>query len=109
LGVFTFAGNAATPSADTQVTIVERAATLRVRLRPVENLRIGVVSVEHDERTSHDHLSCSACSWQLGVSPREYAVRIAHRHDDSHQQGRILRPRPDHPATQDSPGPGPAG
>lgn len=53
----------------------------------MENLRIGVVEVEHDERTSHDHLSCSACSWQLGVSPREYAVRIAHRHDDSHQPG----------------------
>jgi hypothetical protein len=51
----------------------------------VENLRIGVVEVEHDDRTTHDHLSCSVCSWQLGVSPREYAVRIAHRHDDSHQ------------------------
>jgi hypothetical protein len=57
----------------------------------VENLRIGVVEVEHDERTSHDHLSCSVCSWQLGVSPREYAVRIAHRHDDSHQRGRQIR------------------
>jgi hypothetical protein len=64
---------------------VEVAATLRVRFRPVENLRIGVVEVEHDEQTTHDHLSCSVCSWQLGVSPREYAVRIAHRHDDSHQ------------------------
>jgi hypothetical protein len=51
----------------------------------VENLRIGVVVVEHDDRTTHDSLSCSVCSWELGVSPREYAVRIAHRHDDSHQ------------------------
>jgi hypothetical protein len=73
---------------NTQVTRVERPVTLRVRLPPVENLRIGVVEVEHDERTSHDHLSCSVCSWQLGVSPREYAVRIAHRHDDSHQPDR---------------------
>ncbi|MGH3380277.1 MAG: hypothetical protein ACRDP6_36640 [Actinoallomurus sp.] len=55
----------------------------------MENLRIGVVEVEHDERTTHDHLSCSVCSWQLGVSPREYAVRIAHRHDDSHQPGAV--------------------
>jgi hypothetical protein len=71
---------------------VEEAVTLRVRLRPVgekaENLRIGVVEVERDEQTSQDHLSCSVCSWQLGISPREYAVRIAHRHDDSHQRTR---------------------
>ena len=63
----------------------------------MENLRIGVVEVEHDERTTHDHLSCSVCSWQLGVSPREYAVRIAHRHDDSHQgpgSGRFRTDRP---------------
>jgi hypothetical protein len=64
----------------------------------VENLRIGVVEVEHDERTTHDHLSCSVCSWQLGVSPREYAVRIAHRHDDSHQGVRPPRPLGDRPA-----------
>jgi hypothetical protein len=64
----------------------------------VENLRIGVVEVEHDERTTHDHLSCSVCSWQLGVSPREYAVRIAHRHDDSHQPGsERARPAGDRP------------
>jgi hypothetical protein len=80
---------------------VEWVATLRVRFRPVENLRIGVVEVEHDERTTHDHLSCSVCSWQLGVSPREYAVRIAHRHDDSHQGGRPPRPYGDRPATPD--------
>jgi hypothetical protein len=63
----------------------------------VENLRIGVVEVEHDELTTHDHLSCSVCSWQLGVSPREYAVRIAHRHDDSHQGPRPARSRADRP------------
>ena len=76
---------------DTLVTGVEVAATLRVRFRHVENLRIGVVEVEHDEQTTHDHLSCSVCSWQLGVSPREYAVRIAHRHDDSHQPDPVRR------------------
>ncbi|GLY74184.1 hypothetical protein [Actinoallomurus iriomotensis] len=67
----------------------------------MENLRIGVVEVEHDEQTSHDHLSCAVCSWQLGVSPREYAVRIAHRHDDSHQQGGLIRPRADGSAAED--------
>jgi hypothetical protein len=66
----------------------------------VENLRIGVVEVEHDEQTAHDHLSCSVCSWELGVSPREYSVRIAHRHDDSHQPGsaRAARTATDWPA-----------
>jgi hypothetical protein len=81
------------PAPDTQVRRLEVPVTLRVRFRHVENLRIGVVEVEHDEKTTHDHLSCSVCSWQLGVSPREYAVRIAHRHDDSHQSGTRDRSR----------------
>jgi hypothetical protein len=93
-----WSNSVADPRPDTQVANVEHPATLRVRFRTVENLRIGVVEVEHDERTTHDHLSCSVCSWQLGVSPREYAVRIAHRHDDSHQEGRILRPGTGRPA-----------
>ena len=61
-------------------------ATLRVRLRAVENLRIGVVDIEHDDQTTNDHLTCSVCSWRMGVSPRDYAVRLASRHDDSHQE-----------------------
>ena len=50
----------------------------------VEKLRIGVVEIEHDDETTNDHLSCSVCSWRLGVSPREFAVRLARRHDASH-------------------------
>lgn len=53
----------------------------------MENLRIGVVEIEHDDETTNDHLTCSACSWRLGVSPREYALRLARRHDDTHKCG----------------------
>ena len=51
----------------------------------MDNLRIGAVDVEHDESTGNDHLSCSLCDWELGVSPREYALRLARRHDSSHE------------------------
>jgi hypothetical protein len=62
-------------------------------VRPVENLRIGVVDIAHDDQTTNDHLSCSVCTWRLGVSPREYALRLARRHDESHQSGhRRARP-----------------
>jgi hypothetical protein len=67
------------------VTRMDHAVTLRVRFGAVENLRIGVVDVEHDEETTNDHLTCTVCSWQLGVSPRDYAVRLARRHDGSHR------------------------
>lgn len=56
-------------------------------VRAVENLRMGVVEIEHDEETTNDHLTCSVCSWRLGVSPREYALRLARRHDDAHKTG----------------------
>lgn len=56
-------------------------------MRAVENLRIGVVDIEHDAETTNDHLTCSICSWRVGVSPREYALRLARRHDDSHTGG----------------------
>lgn len=46
---------------------------------------MGVVRIEHDDETTNDHLTCSVCSWRLGVSPREYAVRLARRHDDAHK------------------------
>lgn len=59
--------------------------TVSVRFDAVENLRIGVVDVEHDDERRDDHLTCTICSWQVGVSPREYAVRLARRHDGSHQ------------------------
>jgi hypothetical protein len=63
-------------------------------VRAVENLRIGVVDIAHDDQTTNDHLSCSVCTWRLGVSPREYALRLARRHDESHQNGpRRARPR----------------
>ncbi|MEV0402077.1 hypothetical protein [Actinoallomurus sp. NPDC050550] len=53
----------------------------------MENLRIGVVDIAHDDQTTNDHLSCAVCTWRLGVSPREYALRLARRHDESHQSG----------------------
>lgn len=48
-------------------------------------MRVGVVEVEHNELTTNDHLSCTVCTWQIGVSPREYAVRLARRHDSTHE------------------------
>lgn len=45
---------------------------------------MGVVDIARDDETTNDHLTCSVCSWRIGVSPREYALRLARRHDDSH-------------------------
>lgn len=51
---------------------------------------VGVVEIEHSPLTTNDHLACTLCDWQLGVSPRQTALRLATRHDASHQTDRPI-------------------